>query len=185
MTKYNVGDVVKAIKDCESGHFKQGDVLQVTEVLSQTRGEYAGVHLTHPYRGGEDIIIYRNEVEPHTIENKQAVKAVELATLSTEQAAALESVKNVHDNESIVTFHFEKSELWTGEWIPLNELSIDTLCRALYVGYTTQKTPEELIKEKYDEAVKFRNSSEVASTVAITIEEVLEIFNIRIDGINQ
>jgi hypothetical protein len=64
--------------------------------------------------------------------------------------------------------------LWDGDRAPLNELDLDTVCRALYQGYEIEMDPEEKVLEYY---LKNYHAAPV-------IEEVLNILNVQIKGVN-
>jgi hypothetical protein len=96
--------------------------------------------------------------------------------LSKEQSKALENAQFVScgNNADIIRWHV--TELFDGVRAPLNELSLDTICRALYVGYEVEPDPEVRVLEVFEHApgVHARQA----------IMDVLEIYNIQVKGIN-
>lgn len=61
-----------------------------------------------------------------------------------------------------------------------SNVSIDDFIRAIYVGYEVIETPEERVKELYDQCVCRYNDPFGAQVV----REVLAILNIKIEGVN-
>lgn len=57
----------------------------------------------------------------------------EKVILKRSVAEVIETMKNNATNEFIVKTHANDNQKWSDE--NLNEISIDTLCKALYVGY--------------------------------------------------
>jgi hypothetical protein len=104
-------------------------------------------------------------------------KTMNKVMISKEEAVALESALEVGggDKSNVVQWHAK--DLWDGNRAALNNLDLDTVCAALYVGYEIEPGPEEKILDLY----KFYSDNGIASEV---IEEVLGIFEIPIKGIN-
>ncbi|MBO0961485.1 hypothetical protein J1P26_17400 [Neobacillus sp. MM2021_6] len=96
--------------------------------------------------------------------------------LSKEEAAALESALEVNGGEKGSLVHWHARDLWDGDRAPLNNLDLNTVCSALYVGYELEESPEEKVKEYYDNLLVPDNKMIVRAT--------LTLLNINIKGIN-
>lgn len=92
--------------------------------------------------------------------------------LTKEQAQGLESTLAVLTRAKIIQNHcckWDKGILAT--------IDTDTLCRAIYQGYTVEKTPEEELAELYNND----NMDEVRKRA---IESTLRILKITVPGVN-
>lgn len=98
--------------------------------------------------------------------------------VSREVEQALNHVKERFSNDIIIDSHVRMPNGWNTESnaYALNGLDLDTLIRALYIGYEVELTPEERILEYY-QATQW-----VQEKDAITF--VLETLNIKIKGVN-
>jgi hypothetical protein len=120
------------------------------------------------------------------------IKSVELMTVSKEVAEALEKVKEDQKNNfaRIVEYHVEESPEWSSELAPLNSLSLDSMIRALYIGYEVEKTPEEKIKELFDsygpQLTGFRAGHHEPDDerVQMGIKLTLDKLGMKVEGIN-
>lgn len=75
------------------------------------------------------------------------------------------------------------NDLFSGDEEPLNRLDLDTIIRALYVGYEVESGPEEKVLEYYQSLYTGREfSAEWHKAVAIT--KTLDLLNVQIQGIN-
>lgn len=103
--------------------------------------------------------------------------------LSKEQAEALKDVLKTKElKTNVVTGHLDVNN-WRSDWSPLNDLSLDTLIRALYIGYEVEKTPEAIIWEEYQYQ---RDPNEAANdSFADGMKFVIDTLNIKIKGINE
>lgn len=72
-------------------------------------------------------------------------------TVSREVSEILEQQRDNGLHESTIKYHAMEPEGWLEDAAPLNGLPLDTLIRALYVGYEIQLTPEEELAEFIDE----------------------------------
>jgi hypothetical protein len=97
--------------------------------------------------------------------------------ISKEEAAALESALEVNGGDKANVVHWHIQDLWDGKRAPLNELDLDTVCSALYVGYEIEAGPEEKVLELYE-------SYNVGGGVRMIIKDVINRLNIQIKGIN-
>jgi hypothetical protein len=115
------------------------------------------------------------------------IKSVELITVSKNVAEALDKVKEDHVNnfERIVEYHMDKFPEWSYELTPLNSLSLDSMIRALYIGYEIEKTPEEKVKELYGSYhVGAMSGERYDEGAQDAIERMLEIIGMKVEGIN-
>ena len=91
------------------------------------------------------------------------------AKLTHAQAAALERVAARFTKEQIIADHVSRPDGWLEGVAALNGLPIDTMARALYVGYETDKPAEwyagrdAMLDELIERLVKRRNDW-IAST---------------------
>lgn len=122
---------------------------------------------------------------------------MEKVTLTKAQADALIHTQNIHRDKhsldgisSIIEYHGAD---WENESAPLNELSLDTLIRALYIGYEVEQTPEDSVLELYKEAEHHENenakerhyqNTQYWSGCKRGIRDTLNTLNIKIKGIN-
>lgn len=112
----------------------------------------------------------------------------ELITISKEVAHALEIVKKEQNNnfQTIVEYHMDKFPEWSSELTPLNALSLDSMIRALYIGYEVEKTPEEKVKELYNNyGPNSRDEQYYADErVQMGIRQTLNVLGMKVEGIN-
>jgi hypothetical protein len=108
-----------------------------------------------------------------------------ILTLKKNVALAVESVMMNNSKEDIIKFHIDRDE-WTGEWSPLNSLTLDYLVRAVYIGYEIEKTPEEKVKELYDSYGPSRHGKREPSDerVRMGIKLTLNTLGMKVEGIN-
>jgi hypothetical protein len=99
---------------------------------------------------------------------------MEKVMISKEEAVALENALEISggDKSNVVQWHAR--DIWDGKQAPLNDLGLDEVCTALYVGYEIEPGPEEEALDYYQ-----KNPD-----VAPVIGDVLNILNIQIKGIN-
>jgi hypothetical protein len=102
---------------------------------------------------------------------------MEIVKLSREEVEALESALEVNGGDKSSVIHWHAQDLFDGVRKPLNNLDLDTVCRALYVGYELEPGPEEQVLKIYN----FYRDNGFAREV---IEEVLSALNVEIQGIN-
>ncbi|MCM3763481.1 hypothetical protein [Neobacillus niacini] len=112
---------------------------------------------------------------------------MEKVMLSKEEAQALESALEISGGVPSNVVQWHSQDLWEGERSVLNDLDIDTVCRALYVGYEVEPGPEEkLLKHFQDQGVfkKKYPATEYHSGHMDGIRLTLDLLNIQIKGIN-
>lgn len=90
-----------------------------------------------------------------------------------------------NDKDEIVSDHAQAA--WEKD-CPLNDLSLDTLIRALYIGYTIEQTVEEQLLELYEEAYNHAKTSHETqdwwSGRMDGISTSLNIIGMKVKGIN-
>lgn len=102
--------------------------------------------------------------------------------LTREQADALESLirftYDKNEKSDIVAAHAYRKEQWINKYAPLTELDLDTVIKALYIGYEVQ-TPEKKLVELF-------NKTRTLGVPAYTngIKDTLNTLGITIPGIN-
>ncbi|SDM18224.1 hypothetical protein [Bacillus sp. OK048] len=109
---------------------------------------------------------------------------MEKVMISKEEAAALESALEVNggDRANVSQYHGVNG-LWTDKREALNNIDLETLNVALYVGYEIEPGPEDKILEYYHSLDTSREfSSEWQMSLAVT--KTLNLLNIKIKGIN-
>jgi hypothetical protein len=81
------------------------------------------------------------------------------------------------------------SKAWMRGSVHLNEISLDTLIRALYIGYEVEKTEEEQLFEAYEECPVVNGGrwaqSENIAAFRDGMTTALNIVGKRIWGINE
>lgn len=103
--------------------------------------------------------------------------------LTKEQAEAIENIKEVYsDYTFIIKSHVEDSDGWFGKSEPLNDLNLDSLIRALYIGYEVEQTREEKLVQEYWQ----HKQKDVTAWgyYADGIKAAIDILDITIEGIN-
>ncbi|MDN4085939.1 hypothetical protein [Paenibacillus polymyxa] len=75
------------------------------------------------------------------------------AILNQAQAEAIDSIQAAQHwtAEAFVRSHVANSHRWDAPCDVLNGVPLDTIIRALYIGYEVRKTMEERMKEAFDE----------------------------------
>ncbi|MEK3950941.1 hypothetical protein MHB46_21455 [Paenibacillus sp. FSL H7-0703] len=73
------------------------------------------------------------------------------AKITKAQAQAVELLKKVHPEASIVRMHVEYPEKWSQDFEGANGMELDLLIRALYNGYEVELTMEERMKVAFEE----------------------------------
>ncbi|WP_053070353.1 hypothetical protein [Alkalihalobacillus pseudalcaliphilus] len=100
-------------------------------------------------------------------------------TITREQAAAIDNILEFGDVEDIVREHAEEGDGWESAWTPINGMPLDTLIRALYVGYKIELTE----REKHDKIRDLYQTSYYGNH-RFYIKEVLSILDIEVEGVN-
>jgi hypothetical protein len=97
--------------------------------------------------------------------------------LNQAEVDALVSALEVCGGDKASVIHWHAQNLFDGKRKPLNDLDLDTICRALYVGYELEPSPEEQVLKIYN----FYRDNGFAREV---IEEVLAALKVEIKQIN-
>lgn len=97
--------------------------------------------------------------------------------ISKEEAVALESVLEVNDGDKASVVHWHARELWTENRSCLNDLDLDTICTALYVGYEIEPCPEDKVLDFYEVNAKNHH-------IEYAVRHTLNLLNIQVKGIN-
>jgi hypothetical protein len=114
------------------------------------------------------------------------VRKVNKVILTKEQAEALESAKSIqieegYDLSNIVAW--KVNDLFSHDEEALNQLELDTLIKALYVGYEVEKSPEEKVRDYYHSIIE-TNTTPIMNIKIATIEKTLDLLGIKIKGVN-
>lgn len=117
-------------------------------------------------------------------------------TLTKPQADAVQYALEAYNNnpEEVVYYHVAPGGNWI--WPALNEIPLQSLVLALYVGYDVEEpepTPEERIRAKYEEICREYTDSVIRDRRAgalfahgyrVGLVYVLDTLGIKIDGVN-
>ncbi|OLS39101.1 hypothetical protein [Bacillus sp. MRMR6] len=111
--------------------------------------------------------------------------------LTKEQAEAIEYWLNTYTGgkEELIKIQITDAE-WVDECESLNAITLDTLIRALYVGFEIEPSPEEKMVQIYKDAQRFYKKyiAEASGTFHAGqlegIQITLDLFNIKIKGVN-
>lgn len=103
--------------------------------------------------------------------------------LTQEEVKALESALTLSDGDKAHVVQWRATELFDGERAPLNEMDLNTVCRALYVGYEVEESPEDKILKFY-KSLDTRREFSADWHVSLAITKTLNLLNIKIKGIN-
>ena len=110
--------------------------------------------------------------------------------LTKRQAVALEkALENNFTKEIVlkthVSVHLKDDGKWKGDnYQYLNQLSIEQMAIALYVGYELEKTKEEIILETYEYCNGF-NDEKLRNFYKRGIYDLLNILDMKVKGINE
>ena len=116
-----------------------------------------------------------------------------------------DKVKLTKEQANAIKWAFESPTSWTKETLiashvggslsydkvkPLHDIHLDTLIRALYIGYTIEQTIEEQLLERYKKHNEPTHSGRTELSdvydkgVANGIYETLDIIGMKVKGIN-
>lgn len=90
--------------------------------------------------------------------------------------------------EDVLEYHVTRE--WTDRFSPLNDLDTVTIAAALINGYEVEKTPEEKVREYYDELCdKFDHACWSSDELEYgckkqAVRETLDKLGIKIEGVN-
>lgn len=112
--------------------------------------------------------------------------------ITKEQADALLGLyAEEWSKEHVLEYHVTRE--WTDRFSPLNDLDTVTLAAALINGYEVEKTPEEKVREYYEEAQRrCKARSETGDIEGLWynagrgygVVDTLDILGIKIEGVN-
>jgi hypothetical protein len=106
------------------------------------------------------------------------------AKLTKEQAQTIGYFKESDDwtNSSLVEAHAYNPNRWEDSGSPINGMPVDTLIRALYIGYEVEQTPEEQLLQYYK--MQKNSVSDDQERTEVAIVRVLEFLKIKVKDIN-
>jgi hypothetical protein len=78
--------------------------------------------------------------------------------ITQKQADAILHARGEYSDADIVECQIDPMP-WSSGREALDGMSVDTLIRALYIGYTVEETPEDKVREYYNELTKKQKSS--------------------------
>lgn len=100
--------------------------------------------------------------------------------ITQEQADEIVDAKQKYENILIL----EMYEI-AGKMHYCDNLDRDTFIRAVYIGYEVEETPEDKVREYYKDQIKRASSRDGTDHVSpAAIRKVLDLLNIKIDGVN-
>lgn len=111
--------------------------------------------------------------------------------VTKEQADAFEIALEDRGAERLLLLHARTDQPWGDEYQPLNDLSMTEMASMVTNGYTIAKSPEELIREYYDNLIHDnwdnpRDSMEyqrASASMSATVF-VLNTLGIKVPGVN-
>lgn len=104
--------------------------------------------------------------------------------VSKEVAGAIEHI--VRSNIPVsLTLNVHASNGLVGIYAPLQKLDIEELSKALLIGYEVGKSPEEKVREYYEETKrKYSSSDSIGAAVRVGVLDTLNLLGIKIGGVN-
>ncbi|MEZ3605418.1 hypothetical protein OB894_01300 [Bacillus subtilis] len=128
-------------------------------------------------------------------------------TITKEQAEAIELCIEVYERQGLkrgneinaqMLIHHAKvcdgeTTPWFGRFECINDLDLLTLAAALVNGYEVEKTPEEKLREYFEETKRTRDGRHLAGDIEgkrfhggalVGICNTLELLGIKIEGVN-
>lgn len=111
--------------------------------------------------------------------------------LTKKQADAIEKLLSMtyYKKDIIVDHHAKDDKRWDDEIESLNGLPLDTLIRALYIGYEVEQTVEEQLLEYYEKANRNKLNTDINeqlwSGARMGMEKALNIIGMKVKGINE
>jgi hypothetical protein len=104
---------------------------------------------------------------------------MKIVMLSKIEAEAISSALEVNGGDKAALVHWHAQDLWDGDRQPLNDLDLDTVIRALYVGFEIEPSPEAKVREYYVNML-FANGETYAEIIKCT----LDLLGTKVEGIN-
>ena len=102
--------------------------------------------------------------------------------VSKELGDTLKDVINNWAANHFVVKQKAKGEVFSASYDELNAIDLDTLIRALYIGYEVEQTPEDKVRDYYNSHLRTDLSSDHYTKKAIVV--TLNLLNIKISGVN-
>ncbi|MBE0342512.1 hypothetical protein E4V51_17245 [Paenibacillus sp. 28ISP30-2] len=100
------------------------------------------------------------------------------AKITKAQAQAVDLLKKVHSESSIVRMHVEHPRKWSKDFECVNGMELDLLIRALYNGYEIELTVEEKLLQQYE--MHISSDDRKYRGIAIGIRIAAEIVGIKV-----
>lgn len=106
---------------------------------------------------------------------------MEKVIVTKEVAKGIEHLRSVgKTNGEIVKVIAEYGNFWcSSKCSELNETPLDTVIKALYIGYEVEKTPEEKVAVYYEELRREYEHDAMAA-----VHSTLNLLGIKIEGVN-
>jgi hypothetical protein len=105
---------------------------------------------------------------------------MEKVSLLKVEVSALESALEINGMVKSNVVQWHSMNLWDGIRSPLNDIDLDTVIRALYMGYEVEADPEEKVKAYYQTIANDRHSA----GQKVGLLNTLNLLNIQIKGVN-
>ncbi|URJ45147.1 hypothetical protein MF628_004929 [Paenibacillus polymyxa] len=109
------------------------------------------------------------------------------AILTQAQAEAIDSIQAAYHwtAEAFVRSHAENSHQWVAPCDVLNGVPLDTIIRALYIGYEVRQTMEERMLAHFKEPKGYLAEYDTENVIYRKgMAKALEIAGIKVPGIN-
>lgn len=111
--------------------------------------------------------------------------------LTKEQAEALGNARQIWEDSEMVEIHASSGKCrWSENSQALESLSLDTLIKALYIGYEVEQTPHDKVRELYNEIDKaythtFPDATSLRVFAKQAIKTTLDILGEEVEGVNK
>lgn len=109
--------------------------------------------------------------------------------LTKEQAEAIKIILNNPQwrKEQIIEHHTNDHYAWVNEYSDFNGMPLDTLVRAIYIGYEVEETREEKVQRQFLNPIGFydKENDNPQTIYRKGMQFVLEAFEIKIPGVNE
>lgn len=110
----------------------------------------------------------------------------EKVNLTKEQSEAIETLKQKFSEVDIIKIRLGVVGMHPNmeEVKNLQNMLTDKLIRALYIGYEVEKTPEEKVREYYEELSNKKFDSNTYFHKMEAVQKTLDLLGIKIFGVN-
>ncbi|MDY7990667.1 hypothetical protein UY286_08725 [Paenibacillus polymyxa] len=104
------------------------------------------------------------------------------AILTKPQAEAIDSILTATHwtAETFVRNHAENSRQWVAPYDVLNGVPLDSIIRALYIGYEVEQTVEEKLLAAYKAALPYQAPPDVQTAFREGMKKACEITGIKV-----